>query len=350
MKRILIIKPSSMGDVLHAFPAVHGLKQSFPDAEIDWVIHPAFEELLDYLPLSGRRILFRRKELGSVKNFFREFPALVRELRKEKYDAVLDLQGLLRSALLGALTRSPRRYGPAELKESIAKCFYTGLLHWKAETAHALEKNCEMISGFLGGKTVPPRYTLPVVDKYVKRVDQLFQKENIPEAGKLIAIAPGARWVTKQWDSAAFAECARILSVQLPEAHFLLLGSPGEKELCAAIGAALEGKVPCTDLCAKTSMGELPEVIRRSEVLLCNDSGPMHAAAALQTPLVAFFAPTDPVLTGPYSGNSLVLTPDLPCLKCFRRECASGKCRKALSARKMADSVLELLHKKGGKL
>ena len=145
MKRILIIKPSSMGDVLHAFPAVNGLLQSLPEVEVDWVIHPAFEELLDYLPVSGRRILFKRKELGSVKTFFREFPALVRELRKERYDAVLDLQGLLRSAFLGFLTRSPRRYGPAEIKEKAAKCFYTSLLHWKAETTHALEKNCDMI-------------------------------------------------------------------------------------------------------------------------------------------------------------------------------------------------------------
>ena len=346
MKRILIIKPSSMGDVLHAFPAVNGLLQALPEVEVDWVIHPAFEELLDYLPVSGRRILFKRKELGSVKTFFREFPALVRELRKERYDAVLDLQGLLRSAFLGFLTRSPRRYGPAEIKEKAAKCFYTSLLHWKAETTHALEKNCDMICAFLGGREISAQYTLPAVEKYVQNVNMLFERERIPSRG-IIAVAPGARWVTKQWDCAAFAECATLLAEQLPGTHILLLGSPGEKGLCQKIAEDLSGKVPCTDLCAKTSMGELLEVIRRAELLLCNDSGPMHAAAAAGTPSAAFFAPTDPALTGPYSRNSLVLTPDLPCLKCFRRECSSGQCRTALAPRKMADAVLELLRKKG---
>ncbi|MBO5724113.1 MAG: glycosyltransferase family 9 protein [Lentisphaeria bacterium] len=343
MKRILIIKPSSMGDVLHTFPAVNGLKQVFPGVEIDWVIHPAFEELLDYLPLDGRKILFRRKELGNIKTFFSEFKMLKQELRKESYDAVLDLQGLFRSAILGVLTGCPRRFGPAEAREYPAKFCYTHTLPWKKETRHALEKNCDMVSAFLNGREISAHYTLPPVEKFVKNVNRILEQESVPVQSGFLAMAPGARWVTKQWDRSCFAECAEILYKKMPSCHFLLLGSPSEKELCTGIAKDLAGKVPCTDLCAKTSMGELLEIIRRAGVLICNDSGPMHAAACAGTPAAAFFAPTDPVLTGPYSEKSIVLRPELDCLNCFRRQCPSGECRRAVSPGKMAAAVLELL-------
>ena len=346
MRRILIIKPSSMGDVVHAFPAVHALLAADSSLTVDWVIHPAFAELLDYLPGIRKKILFRREELGRLSSFFPAAAAFLRELRKERYDAVIDLQGLFRSALIGLLARGKCLYGPRLAKEFPARFCYRKKLHTSKEIRHAVEKNCEMIRDFSGLDQVPPRYSLPRVEKYAEQAERLLASVGL--TGKpFIAVAPGARWKTKQWPPRFFADCIGKMAQQMPEESFVLLGSPSEKKLGDAVEEAVDGKVPVLNLCGKTSTGELAELIRRADLLFCNDSGPMHLAAAAGTPVVALFGPTDPALTGPYSRESRVIRPELNCLGCLRKQCETEACHAAVSPRTVADRALELLRKGG---
>ena len=129
----------------------------------------------------------------------------------------------------------------------------------------------------------------------------------------------------------------RSLIMNTSKYSFLLLGSPNEKLLGEAVRKELHA--PCVDLIGLTGMAELVEAIRRSSLLLCNDSGPMHIAAALGTPVVSLFGPTDPVLTGPFTRKAEVLTPDLPCLRCFRRECAEGLCHRSITPEAVKKSM-----------
>ena len=341
MKRILIIKPSSMGDVLHAFPAVHALMASDSGLAVDWVINPAFAELLDYLPGIRRKILFRRRELGRFSSFFSAGLELLRELRREKYDAVIDLQGLFRSALVGIFARGGLLYGPAEAREKAARLCYRRKLRYPENTSHAIEKNCAMIRDFSGLEKISCHYPLPEVEKYSESAQRLLAEKGL-QGKKRIAIAPGARWETKQWPPEFFAAAAVRIAARLPEYEFVLLGSPAEKELCVRVMEAAE-TIWITDLSGQTMPGALVEVIRHSELLICNDSGPMHIAAAAGTPVVALFGPTDPALTGPYGPQCRVIQPELDCLGCLSKSCPTERCHSAVEPERLAENAFQLL-------
>ena len=346
MKQILIIKPSSMGDVLHAFPAVHALMTANAGLAVDWVINPAFAELLDYLPGIRRKILFRRRELGRFSTFFSAARELLRDLRKEKYDAVIDLQGLFRSALVGFFSRSSLKCGPAEAREKAARLCYRRKLRYPENLHHAIEKNCAMIRDFSGLEQISCNYPLPEVKKYSEAAHQLLSQNGL-QGKKLIAIAPGARWKTKQWPPEFFAAAAAKIAERRPEYEFVLLGSPAEKELCGKVKAAAK-TVRITDLSGQTTPGGLVEIIRHSELLLCNDSGPMHIGAAAGTPVIALFGPTDPALTGPYGPQCRVIRPELDCLGCLSKSCASVRCHTAVDPQQLAENAFQLLERGGG--
>lgn len=341
MKRILIIKPSSMGDILHAFPAVHALMASDPGITIDWVIHPAYAELLDYLPGLRRKIHFQRQKLGHFSTFFSAARDLLKELRQERYDAVIDLQGLFRSALIGLFARTSHRYGPAEAREKPAELCYRHKLHCPAGVIHALERNCALMEDFSGLKQISPEYRLPVVEKYARSVDRLLAGHGLT-GKKFIAVTPGTRWATKQWPPEFFGAVIRQCAEQLKWLEFVLLGSTAEKSVCEAVRKAAGG-VPVTDFSGLTTPGELAELIRRAEILVCNDSGPMHIAPAAGTPVIALFGPTLPTLTGPYGPNCRVIQPKLDCIGCLSKTCISNRCHEAVNPSQVAETALALL-------
>ena len=348
MKRILIIKPSSMGDVLHAFPAVHALMTADAGLAVDWVINPAFAELLDYLPGIRRKILFRRRELGRLSTFFSAALELLREVRREKYDAVIDLQGLFRSALVGISARSGLLCGPAKAREKVARLCYRRKLRYPENLRHAIEKNCAMIRDFSGLEQISSIYPLPEVSRYSDAAQQLLSKNGL-QGKKIIAIAPGARWETKQWPPEFFAAAAAEIAVRQSEYEFVLLGSPVEKNLCGRVMDAAK-TIRVTDLSGLTTPGGLVEIIRHSELLICNDSGPMHIAAAAGTPVIALFGPTDPALTGPYGPQCRVIQPNLDCLGCLSKSCVTEHCHTAVEPQLLAENAIELLERgKGNK-
>ena len=342
--RFLIVKPSSLGDILHAFPAVEALRKAYPGAVIDWVVNPAFAGLLDYMPGIDRRILFRRKELGKWNSFFPEFFSLWKEIRKNSYDAVIDLQGLMRSALVARLAKAPEYYGPGHVKENLAKLCYSKKLSYPPDVFHAVERNCEMIRQIPGVAEADPYFGLPVLPEQKEKAEKLLAAEGFTRKSDAswIAVAPGARWVTKQWPPEFFAEVMRGIAEKRSRVSFLLLGSPAEKELAEKVKESLGNGIEVLDLCGKTDLGELVELIRMTDLLICNDSGPMHIAAAAGTRVLAFFGPTYPELTGPYCKIKRVFQPKLDCIKCFRKYCQNTLCHRSISTGEVVDSALEL--------
>ncbi|MBR2427028.1 MAG: lipopolysaccharide heptosyltransferase II [Lentisphaeria bacterium] len=336
----LILKPSSLGDIIHAFPAVNALLREYPGAVADWLIHPAFAELTAYLPGIRNNIFFQRKKLGKLSSFPETFRTLSRDIRANRYDAVIDLQGLIRSAAIGRLAKSRIYAGPANPKEGLAKVAYNRLLHAPADR-HALERNNIMISDFLDKKELDFSFRMNKVQAYADTADKILADAGLKTTQKFAAVAPGARWITKQWPPAFFANVIKKIHADHPDLHFLLLGTNDDSNAAEQIAAS--SGVPCTNLCGKTSLGALVEIIRKTELFLCNDSGPMHIAAALDIPVLAFFGPTSPVLTGPYTKNCRVLQPSLPCITCFKRECAASTCHTAIDAGATAEAANELL-------
>lgn len=318
VKRILVIKPSSLGDILHIFPALAELRAHCPEATLDFLVHPAFADILDYSPFPvSEKILFERKKMGRVSTLVPEFLKLARELRRRKYDLVIDFQGLTRSALFASLTRGGPVIGFAHPREPVAKWFYSRRI--AVEPGHALERNSALI-GKLTGSTGPVRHPeLPANPAALRKLEALVG----PLPSRLIALIPGARWQSKQFPPALFAGIARRLHKLLPDYVFAIIGAAGDREIEQEIVTELSGEVPVLPLAGKTSLAGMMEVLRASSLVISNDSGPVHAAAALNKPVFAFFGPTCPEKTGPYGNRTRIYQLDIDCVRCMKRTCRS---------------------------
>ena len=320
VKRILIIKPSSLGDIFHAFPAVARLHELFPEAEFDWLVHPAFADALDYAPVPiKRKIIFQRRELGKLSTFIPAMLGLIRQLRAEQYDYIFDFQGLFRSAFFARMAKG-RVVGFARPREGMARWFYH---NWSKVNLrlHAVRRNQLLVERFFQTGTMRTNTEMPSCENNLISLQNKLQREGINKDDLLIGISPGARWESKVFPPELFARVILLTSEMLPQAKFVIMGAPADQKLAENI-RMLAGKAPIVSLAGSTSLGELVELIKRCKVLLANDSGPVHIAAAAKVPVVCFYGPTNPNLTGPFGDiHTIFQRGDLDCIKCMSRQC-----------------------------
>ncbi len=344
--RVLIIKPSSLGDVLHAFPAVWMLADNLKNPQIDWMVHPAFKELLEYHPAVNRTIIFQRKELGSFKKFTPAFTKLLKEIRRTKYDLVIDLQGLIRSAFFAKTARCRHIAGFDAPKEKISKLFYSHKFTVPPEYKHAIERNCSLVSQLLDIPMAPQVRTLPVIGKFAGSAKKLLDKAGIKPDRQCIGIVPGARWESKCWPPGFYAEVINKTAKANPETSFIILGSPQFEEAGKKVNS-LTSNAQVANLTGKTGIGELVELVRRCGGIVCNDSGPMHIAAMLKIPVFAMIGPTNPERTGPYGPEHHVFLPDLGCIKCLKRYCPKEtiECHSRISPDEVVNKITSTLGK-----
>ncbi len=269
---ILIVKPSSLGDVIHALPTVNLIRQRFPDAHIAWLINAELSSLLQRCPLINDRIEFRRRDR-------RAWLPLLNQLRRQHFDLVVDLQGLLRTGIFSAATRAPRRIGLSDAREG-ARLFYTEVVPVPRE--HAVNRYLRA-ARHLGCPDGPIEFPLGL--------------EGPAPSRPLIALNPLARWETKIWGDDRFS----ALLDRLPAERVVLIGSAGERDRIEAIN---RGRA--RNLAGTLDLYELAELYRQCAVVITNDTGPMHLAAAVGTPVIALFGPTDPALVGPYGAGHTV--------------------------------------------
>ncbi len=316
VERLLVVKPSSLGDIFHVFPALALLRRVYPEAELDFLIHPAFREVLDYSPFPvTNRILFNRAELGRARSFTPEFFRLLRSLRRRRYDLVIDFQGLFRSALFAALAAGPRPVGFARPRERLARLFYHAGLRVPVD-GHAVERNVALVNRLTGSDFAVPEPRLPESPAAAEKVAAKLRSAGVMDGERLIGVMPGARWRSKQFPVELFR---RVLTpvVAAPGVRAVLIGGPAESEL----GRALEDLPGAVNLIGRTSLGEMVELLRRCRTVLSNDSGPVHAAAALGLPVCCFFGPTDAAKTGPYGSRHHIFTAEAECAPCLTRRC-----------------------------
>jgi heptosyltransferase-1 len=269
---ILIVKPSSLGDVIHALPTVNRIRQRFPDAHIAWLINAELSSLLQRCPVINERIEFHRRDSGA-------WLPLLKQLRRQHFDLVVDLQGLLRTGIFSAATRAPRRIGLSDAREG-ARLFYTEVVPVVSE--HAVSRYL-CAARQLGCPDSPVEFPLGIGDQ---------------RHANLIAVNPLARWETKIWGDERFS----ALLDRLPLERVVLIGSARERDRIEAIN---RGRA--RNLAGTLDLYELAELYRQCAVVITNDTGPMHLAAAVGTPVIALFGPTDPALVGPYGKGHIVL-------------------------------------------
>ena len=318
-QKILVVKPSSLGDVVHSLPFLNVLRERFPKAEIHWVIAYGLEGLLaGHLMINKLWIIHkdRWKKVSHVQNSFKEFHSLFRELRKEHFDIVIDLQGLLRSGIITRATGAPIRIGFKEAREG-SRFFYTHKVKGGRDI-HAVDRYLK-IAAFLGCDISDIYFPFPL-------------SFNSSLSEDYAVIVPGARWKTKQWPSEKFGELTSLLQLQT-----IIVGSKKDMDIASKIVSLSKGKA--LSLAGKTDLKGLIEVMRGARFVVSNDSGPMHIAAALGIPVFAIFGPTDPLRTGPYGKGHTIIREDISCAPCFKRTCDDLKCMESLSVEKVYEIV-----------
>ena len=340
--RILVVKPSSLGDIVHTFPALKLLHDAYPDAVLDFMVHPAFAEALDYSPWPvERKIFFERAKLGRAASFCGEFRKLVGALRARRYELVIDFQGLFRSAFFARVAAgfATPVAGFAASREITAKWFYSKKIPVRG--VHAVERNVKLVNRILGSESPVPELDVPP-----------------PPAGetppwgvprRYLLLVPGGRWHSKRFPTRLFAESARMVKEKFPGVELVIAGGADECESASELRRELGGEA--LDLCGKTSLAGLFELVRHAAGVICNDSGPMHVAALMKRPLCAFFGPTRLRATGPWGSPEFCRVfrrEELKCLECMRKKCRFGDppCF-GVEARQVADAMCDMLTKEG---
>ena len=321
-EKVLIVKPSSLGDIFHTFPAVSLLAAAWPNCEFHWLVTPQFASVIDYSPPVSKTITFPRQQLGSIKGFLPAFLKLKNDLRQENYSKVIDFQGLFRSAFFARIAPSTQHIGFASPREPLAKLFYNKNIKIPDTCIHAVDRNLFMAKQICGlEKPFEDLPALPSISTYAATATKLLNEAGCNKTDKIIGIALGARWASKRWPDAFFIDLISKLTQKIPNYKFVLLGASDSLKCATSIIDKLKHK-SIISLVGTTTLNELIEIIHHCELLICNDSGPMHIAAAANKPAFAFFGPTIPEKTGPYGVKHHIFQRNLDCIGCLKRYCS----------------------------
>jgi heptosyltransferase-1 len=344
LARVLIVRLGALGDIVHAIPVAAALRRAFPGSRIDWLVSAKHREILDLVPVIDRRLVIQDRPSRAARGSAREahssvsLAGAIRELRRARYDAVIDLQGLIKSALLARSSGAPRVIGftSSYARERLARPLYTeaydpgrGGLYDRRETRHVVEINLGVLT-LLGITGVAPEFPIEAV---VSEPARLICERT---AGRYALLNPGAAWPNKRWPPARLA----ALAVKLRERHSLTsvaLWGPGEESLAQAVVGAAGGAAL---LSPATTIADLVALTRGATLMISGDTGPAHIATAVGTPLVGIYGPTRPVRNGPLSPNDIAVSRDAVCRCHHLRRCTQARmCLLDVGVEEVADAV-----------
>jgi heptosyltransferase I len=358
-RKILLIKLSAVGDVVHTIPVLNKLRRRYPSAQLDWLVTPAIAELLRHHPAITNIIEFEREVWLTPWRLapFAAYARLAAKLRAVGYDLVVDMHGQFRTAALTLATGARARIGfdrprasvwdasSREFPEQARKHAWQGAREgsWVAYTHHIPVPTLDLhavdrylnVGPILGLDGESADFSFPIPQSAVSRVDALLAQHGADRAN-IVVMAPGTIWETKHWGSDKFAKVAgHFLSKGLA---VILIGSQRERVVCEEVAALTPGVI---DLAGVTTLTELAALIRRSVISFTNDSGPMHLAVALDRPVISIFGPTDPIWIGPYRRADAVLHAGLECSPCYLRKIKHCRHEHACMSEVSASAVID---------
>ena len=308
-RHILLIKPSSLGDIVHTMPTCASIRRTYPRARLTWLVKRQWASLIERIDGVDR--------VWPVESTFTGWLSEVPALRAEGFDLVVDLQGLFRSAAIGWLSGAPLLVGFANGREG-SPWLYSRRVSVPQLEMHAVDRYLLLAKAVGAVKSSEPEFRFRIPQNDYEEVDRLLSRSGVAPGTSWVAMSVSARWPTKRWPAESFAEVADRLQ-QEGYGAVVMIGGPDERADVVAVIRMM--KTPAFDLSGATTVGLLPALLSRASLLLTNDSGPMHVAAAVGVPVVALFGPTSAVRTGPYGIGHDVLTGKVHCSPCFSRTC-----------------------------
>jgi 3-deoxy-D-manno-octulosonic-acid transferase/heptosyltransferase-1 len=338
---ILIIKLSAIGDVIHTLPSLGALRQLYPDAHITWVVEEAAADLIKNHPYLDAVLVSRRKRWskdvcrGQFRQPLEQIRSFIKALRQRHYDLVIDIHGLFKSSIIVFLSRGKRKLGYNSMQE-LSGLFLNEKIT-EDMNKHAIDRYLDF-PRYLGAKINRTQFVLPPNNEAQVKVQNLLRKYNL-EDKKFIAINSVALWETKLWNNEKFAYLADLVNDKL-KIKVVFTGSE-EKPIEGITSLMTTENI---NLGGQTSLPELACLYKKAKMVISTDSGPMHLAAAVGTPVVALFGPTDPARTGPYGSGHTVIRAVLPCSPCYLKKCSTKKCMENISIEQVFAAV-EKIHK-----
>lgn len=305
MRRILIVRMSALGDIVHALPVLAAIRAGHPAAEIDWLADRVYAGVLGLVEGLNHRIIGRP---GLVR--------AVRELRARDYDVAIDLQGLLKSAVMARASGARRVIGfeGGALREPMAARFYGESIPVAAD-AHVIHKNLGVLP-LLG---LPPvtDVRMPFIVPSSSAADRVMSQARVQSDHGFVLLNPGAAWPNKRWAPARFGALARRIRDARGLPSFVLWGA-GEASLADEVVAASSG---AASRAPETTLGDLLALCARAALMVSGDTGPLHLAAAMQTPIVGLYGPTWPARNGPWDPRDVVVSRAGTCVCHHKRQC-----------------------------
>jgi lipopolysaccharide heptosyltransferase I len=325
--RFLLVRMGSMGDVIHAIPAASAIRDTFPDARIDWAIDPKWARLLEGNPDITEVIAADRKSAGSVIST----PC---KMRAAKYTCAIDFQALYKSALLAFASGAPRRVGfqSSYAREGLASLLYTDCLNPRGP--HKVDHNLTLAE-FAGAKQSAPRFPLAIHTEDEERAARELAAHSLAD---FYVLNPGGGWLSKCWPAQRYGELHRALAERYGWRGVVTFG-PGEESLAREVVQAAGDPAPVAIL---LGLGPLMALMRRAKFVVSADTGPLHLAAALDVPVVGLFGPTDPARNGPYSldpSRHIVLRNPQNCETTYRRGKTYSPAMLSLGVPQVAEAI-----------
>ncbi len=318
LKKILIIRTSSLGDIIHALPFLSSLKKSFPSIRFWWLIKDSFSGILSGNPYLEGIISMERG------NYFEIF----KELKRENFDASFDLQGLLRTSVIPFLLKIPHRWGKGNSKENVS-FFYNEV--FSPSSSHIVDQYLDLAE-FLGAERFF-EFPFSEEERWKEKATHYFSSK-----GKRIVIVPGGGWENKRLPEGKYSQLIKILSKKGYDI-FIFWGK-GERDLAKRIRENSSNDVkifPFLDIKGMISF------FKRVNLVIGGDTGPLHLASSLGVPVIGIYGPTDPKRNGPYGKNSRVIFHSLPCSPCWRRKCKKNlECLRSIKVEEIVNKVEEM--------
>ncbi|HHL39511.1 MAG TPA: lipopolysaccharide heptosyltransferase II [Deltaproteobacteria bacterium] len=337
--KVLIVKLSSLGDVVHTLPALGLLRSRLgPSARIDWLVEEGAAGIVEGHPLVDEVLVVKNR------GWLREPAATLAvagRLRERRYDVVVDFQGLAKSAVWVALSGATRRIGFAKARE-LSHLALTERLGGLDSDMHAVDRYLRlaaMVSPADG--ELRARFPLEVDNDAAARAAELLESSGLSAQTPFMVLIPGARWPTKLWSEERFAEVARRAADELGLGS-VVVGAAADRPKGRAI-VEMAGRKGVADLTGRTTLKELAALCAMAQAAVSVDSGPMHVAAAAETAVVALFGPTSAKRTGPYGGGHVVVRSGAHCSPCFKKHCADPFCMRRIDAEGVMEAVRTVL-------
>lgn len=326
-RRICVIKPSSLGDIVQSLPILAVLRHRFPRARISWIANKPYVSFLSAIPQIDEVIPFDRELLKRSRwAVWKPIVQFGRDLARRRFDLAIDLQGLLRSGLMCWMTGAPKRLGLTSAREG-SSFFYTDLADDLPRDQLAVDRYWKVAELF-GVGHLEKEFPLGLTSE-----ERAWAREAVSGLQRpLLGINAGARWVTKRWPASSFAESANRALGGRP-GNAVLLGGPGEEEMATEVQNKLT--MPSRNFCGKLTLRQLAALLEQCDRVLTNDSGPMHLAAALGVPTVSLFTCTIPERAGAFGEGHRVAQTEVGCRGSYVKECDRLDCMKDLTVDKL---------------